>query len=447
MSADTDAIGIQCLKSTQNARTKAAKPVREAERAWREVLIVTGGLTPQVVTETVYGLARPNQRVDEADVPTNDRIVPHRIICVVTQGVARRFLDELDDALLNLAKEWDIEPRWGKPLVQVPTDGGRLLTDVRTYEDSVVFGDFVTELVRRETLDDDTRVHLSIAGGRKTMSFHGGAALGLWGRPQDQLSHVLVAVNPEAKGRDPSLEPEDFEHSSEFWHPTRNDHWITGRDGKRVNARDAAIDLADVPFVPLRDLLPPWMAEETLSYRALVERFRAALSRRLVLRLTTSQRRVRIGQFAEFRLPPVQFALYQLMAEWACDEIPGAGPAGIGGKEHRGWLTTDMLAKPHLVRHVNPIERYLRIYDSVSALESAKAPKIRDQITPHPNNTRQERDNRRYFRDKLSHLRKRIARELKIPVLFGRFGSPPHPSSKEKKFGLELTKDEIIIEP
>lgn len=54
--------------------------------------------------------------------------------------------------------------------------------------------DAIVELVRRCTQDDQTALHVSIAGGRKTMGFFMGYALSLYGRPQDRLSHVLVSA-------------------------------------------------------------------------------------------------------------------------------------------------------------------------------------------------------------------------------------------------------------
>ncbi|MBF4102237.1 hypothetical protein INT80_01850 [Gallibacterium anatis] len=41
-------------------------------------------------------------------------------------------------------------------------------------------------------------MHVSIAGGRKTMGFFAGYALSLYGRAQDSLSHVLVSAEYEA---------------------------------------------------------------------------------------------------------------------------------------------------------------------------------------------------------------------------------------------------------
>ena len=42
-------------------------------------------------------------------------------------------------------------------------------------------------------------LHVSIAGGRKTMGFYVGYALSLFARDQDRLSHVLVPPSLESR--------------------------------------------------------------------------------------------------------------------------------------------------------------------------------------------------------------------------------------------------------
>jgi CRISPR-associated protein (TIGR02584 family) len=68
------------------------------------------------------------------------------------------------------------------------------LEDIVTEADNVAVADFITEKVRAVTADPEASLHVSIAGGRKTMGFYLGYALSLFGRPQDRLSHVLVSA-------------------------------------------------------------------------------------------------------------------------------------------------------------------------------------------------------------------------------------------------------------
>lgn len=398
---------------------------------WPTVLIVTGGMTPQVVTEAVFALAK---RLD-------DPCIPIRVVCVATQGVAKRFEEELDCALLRLSQEWDIEPRWGSPVVAVPASADDVpIADVRTYMEGVIYGDFINNLVREETLDEASRVHLSIVGGRKTMSYHGGAAINMWGRPQDELSHVLVGVSEEAKARDPTLEPEDFEHSREFWFPTRASTIITGRGGKRVDARDATIQIPDIPFVPLRDLLPKNLTISRISHQKLVTQLRATIQERLVLRLTLSTQRVKLGDLADFRLEAIHFALYRLMAEWAHDQVEGAGPAGIG-PGHRGWLTHHMLRTPQMWGSRNPVQRFIDYYLALGGTADVK-----NSVSPNPANQKQQAGNVQYFSERLSTLRDGIANHIPNRALQSRIGGHPLPPRPKGRFGLALTPAEIIID-
>ncbi len=400
----------------------------------RKVLIVTGGTSPQVVTETVFALAR---RAD-------DPFVPDDIICVVTKTVAKRFHAELEARLHELAAEWEIEEAWGDVNVQIPTVDGEWLDDVRSHEQTVVFGDFVSEVVRRQTSDDDARVHLSIAGGRKTMSYYGGAAMALWGRPRDELSHVLVGVSAAALAQDPTLRPEDFESHPDFWYPSRADREITTRQGRVVNAREATIDLSDAPFVPLRGLLPPWVIESRTrrSYAVWVQRVRAALAPALTLHLVPNKRRIVIGDLADFTMEPVQFALYQLMAEWARERRPGAGPEG-SGPEHRGWLSLDMLAAPESVSP-NPVRRLIEIYQSLK-LDPEEAKALRHSIKPDAKTEDDGKANAKFLSPYLSRIRSVVEQNLVLPALYERF-APRKIDRRQRRFGLSLLPREITIE-
>ena len=206
----------------------------------RRILLAVTGLTPQIVTETLYALAcnRP------------DPWIPHEIHLITTATGA-------DNARLNLlaGQRWFhrlCEDYGLSPIVFTPEQihvlqdaEGRPLDDIRTQADNTLAADFITETLRGLTEDPHTEIHVSIAGGRKTMGYYLGYALSLYGRPQDRLSHVLVS--------DP------YETNRDFYYPTPYEHPIHSRRGDKevtVDARQANVDLADIPFVRLRDGLP-----------------------------------------------------------------------------------------------------------------------------------------------------------------------------------------------
>lgn len=178
------------------------------------------------------------------------------------------------------------------------------MEDIRTPAQNTAAADFMTEALRTLTRSPDTAVHVSIAGGRKTMGFYIGYALSLFGRPQDRLSHVLVS--------DP------FESNRDFYYPTPHDHPIHVRRGDRevtYNARHATVELAEIPFVSLRHGLPADLLDGRASFGATVAAAQAALGAP-ELRLDAASLRVRAAG-KTFRLSPAEFALLTLFAHRA----------------------------------------------------------------------------------------------------------------------------------
>jgi CRISPR-associated protein (TIGR02584 family) len=70
---------------------------------------------------------------------------------------------------------------------------GQPLADIRSVADSHQAADQITKRVRALSADPDCALHVSIAGGRKTMGYYAGYALSLFGRRQDRLSPGLVS--------------------------------------------------------------------------------------------------------------------------------------------------------------------------------------------------------------------------------------------------------------
>lgn len=417
----------------------------------REVLIVTGGLTPQVVTETVYALVTRGV----------NPIVPTKIVCAVTGQVQKRFHDELDAALVRLRRELAIEADWGlRPLswdagraglfVAVPTGAeGGIVQDIRSDSEAVAFGNLAVRIVRHETADPEARVHLSLAGGRKTMSFHGGAAMSLFGRPSDELSHVLV-------------HPQHFEFCDDFWFRTKATTLVKTRDGSQTfDAKDATVELGTIPFIRVRDWLPRALRDQPLDYGSYVAQINALRTGPgavpLFLELTTVDCRVRIGDLVDFTLPNAAFALYQLMAEWQQSGYAGADSQGIG-PGHRGWLTARMFEYPEHFEP-NPVERYLEVYEQTFRVGTERVDRMRGlegggtrsrtarKLSPNPTKEKERADNAAYLRDAKTDLVRAIQAHLQIPDLADRFGTPLREVRTKNVvlFGLRLDPREIII--
>lgn len=187
---------------------------------------------------------------------------------------------------------------------------GVALSDIRSQADNEDAADFICQIVRDLTANIDSELHVSIAGGRKTMGYYLGYALSLFGREQDRLSHVLVSA--------------PFENSRQFYYPTPYEMPIDTRQGDKtltLDARDAVVELADIPFVRLRHGQPV----EILAGRAQFSQSVRAVQRAFAppnLTIDLTQRRVQAGGDA-ISLPPAQIAF---LAWFARRKVTGLPP-------------------------------------------------------------------------------------------------------------------------
>ena len=206
----------------------------------RRLLLAVTGLSPQIVTETLYALA----------VEQKPPFVPTEVRLITTEEGAERaklsLLHPESGWFHRLRADYDLPPvAFGPEHIHVLKDaGGRPLGDIRSPEDNERAADTITDVVRDLTRDDDCALHVSIAGGRKTMGFYLGYALSLYGREQDRLSHVLVNA--------------PYESHRDFFYPTPRSELIhtPGPKSRPYDARDAKVTLAEIPFVRLREELP-----------------------------------------------------------------------------------------------------------------------------------------------------------------------------------------------
>jgi CRISPR-associated protein (TIGR02584 family) len=263
-----------------------------SEEYARRVLLVAMGLSPQIVTETHYALA-----VKRGWTPTEIKII-----------TTRRGADSAQRALLSDDPGWfrRLSEEYRLPTIKFGIENIHIIAgqDQTPLDDIVddaangAVADFITEKVRVITADPGASLHVSIAGGRKTMGFYMGYALSLFGRPQDRLSHVLISP--------------PFESLPEFFYPAPHTRVIY-REGQALDAKNASVHLGDIPFVRLRDRLPKRLLVGGASFSEAVDEAQKALPP-LSLRLEPTTQKVVAGGKA-FDLEPMQFALYWMVAE------------------------------------------------------------------------------------------------------------------------------------
>ncbi len=281
------------------------------------ILLAVTGLSPQIVTETLYALAVARQ---PAWVPTEIQIL------TTFRGA--------ENARLNLLSE---EPGWfhrlrrdyGLPEIAFDAADihimcradGAMLDDIRDEVDNIAVADFITEHLRGLTADENVSLHVSIAGGRKTMGFYVGYALSLFGRAQDRLSHVLVSS--------------PFESLREFYYPSPVTRVIQpGKDA--LDAKDAKVWLGDIPFVRLRDGLPEALLSGASRFSdSVIAAQRAFAPPSLVVDLSDDGAVIQAGDVA-VDMAPADAAFYLLMARAAVEgrllrwDDPGLPQAYLG---------------------------------------------------------------------------------------------------------------------
>ena len=194
-------------------------------------------MTPQVVTETLYALMQQGPHA-----------LPHELHLLTTATGADRARLALLSEQLGWFARFLADYRLpaitfdARHIHVLQDDAGQPMANIRSAQDNALAADQVAELVRRFTARADVQLHVSLAGGRKTLGYFAGYALSLWGRDGDRLSHVLVS--------DP------YESSWDFFYPTPYERIIKTQNNTLVDCALAEVTLADIPFVRLRHGLP-----------------------------------------------------------------------------------------------------------------------------------------------------------------------------------------------
>lgn len=208
-------------------------------------LLAVTGLSPAVVTETLWALATQNPRV-----------LPDRVAFITTVTGALK----LEEQLFTPRPDWGDLSVWealrkslgagpdrliAEPphVISIPDPAsGRavLLDDIRTPAENAAAAEFIFARVWDIVRDKDRSLVASVAGGRKTMGALLHSAVSLIGRENDLITHVLVSP--------------PYDTLPGFFFPGQPECPLHDtRSGRAHLAADAEVTLAEVPFVPLRN--------------------------------------------------------------------------------------------------------------------------------------------------------------------------------------------------
>lgn len=154
----------------------------------RNVFLALSGMTPQVITEAIWGLVvREKMEITE--------------IHIVTTHAGRKKLIEnkmTDRTNGPLAKLWSVwglpeekYPLFGEQQIHVPSVPGKIEDLIDSHE-NIAMEEEITRLIRDFTKDSSVRLVTSLTGGRKTMSAYMILGMSVFARKDDLLYHVLI---------------------------------------------------------------------------------------------------------------------------------------------------------------------------------------------------------------------------------------------------------------
>ncbi|MDP8101358.1 CRISPR-associated ring nuclease Csm6 [Phocoenobacter atlanticus] len=231
------------------------------------ILLSVTGMSPAVVTETLYALV------------TEKNFIPTEIKVITTQQGKNKLLESLlgivggrkekEGALSKFIKDYGKKYQFNhihfdeNSIIVIEDQSGQKLGDIRSADENTLASDQIVSLVGNLCQNEETALHVSIAGGRKTMGFFLGYALSLYGREQDSLSHVLV--------------DEIFENVPDFYYPTPTSYKINDRNGREIDATNAKVMLAEIPWVRLGLGVPDDLKENKITYSESVAKAQALL--------------------------------------------------------------------------------------------------------------------------------------------------------------------------
>ena len=221
----------------------------------RRILLVVIGLTPQITTEVLYKLVVDSE---PAFVPTEVHLVTTETgaesakVALLgvpgSKGWFRLFCEDYDCHSITFSDS---------QIHVIEDTEGQFISDAESSQHNRIAADFITRLIQSMTADEGSALHVSLAGGRKTMSFYAGYALSLYGRMQDRLSHVLVNA--------PFMNHPDF-----FYPRPKAERLEVGN--RYYSTDDARIILADIPYVRMRHYVPEQLLKGEAGFQETVEK-------------------------------------------------------------------------------------------------------------------------------------------------------------------------------
>ena len=263
----------------------------------KRTLIAVSGLSPQVITETIYALHLQER-------------LPNAIRILTTRegkaSIHAQLLSPTDGYYFRFQKDYGISRDsidFSSRHIFTPTDKfGTEYEDIAGEEENERFLSLCMEQSFEATRDPDSEVYFSIAGGRKTMGACLAIAAQCYARPQDRIFHVLVT--PE------------FESSRDFFYPPPLSTPLVLMDHKTKTpytkeTRYAEVSLIPLPFFSIRDRLTDNQLKQAESPATLM--LSLVREKRGELLLDLKNRKV-IWKGRELDMMPARMAIFTFFA-------------------------------------------------------------------------------------------------------------------------------------
>jgi CRISPR-associated protein (TIGR02584 family) len=264
------------------------------------VLVAVSGQTPAIIIETLWALERCLEtKVDEIRVITTSQgrsIIRNKLLGA--DGEFSRFcLDyEIPSGRIAFSE---------KSIYVLKGIRGGDLEDIRTGEDNANAANQVFNFINEWCKRKNECLLCSVAGGRKTLGIYLTVSLMMYGRPCDKLYHVLVS---------PAFEtgvPEFFYPPPQERSYARIKRVGSGFISETISSEEANVELAEIPFLRLREMIGPGIPIERGYTEAVAETqlLMNYLQSPPALTLQLETHTVKIGHF-EFPLTKQLAAVY-----------------------------------------------------------------------------------------------------------------------------------------
>lgn len=261
----------------------------------KNILIAVTGLTPQVVTETFFALAKKNIFIDEIAVITTER---GKDVILGKDKAPNTPDTSLADELKNMCIKWKWKlPAFPDKNLFVAAEESLGMADVRNDKQNILFPNKTAEVLRQFAADKHNTLYCSISGGRKSMGVHLAATLQVYGRENDKLLHIVAS--------------DEFERTRKFYPSTKNE------------AKE--IELSEIPFVALSPVLKTLLSTlpENYSFADIVSATRkelTILADPTFVTIDFPAKQMRSGdQMVQFE--PLELSLYYTIYKYNNNEI------------------------------------------------------------------------------------------------------------------------------